>query len=111
MATLLWGRHAPSAVARRHRAGKRRVGRSRLALANRCYACTLIPSPLPLGVCRVRLFAIDVLRCPYCSGPRTLLALLTDGPLVRKILAHLALATEPPVLAPVRAPPEPALAW
>jgi len=53
-----------------------------------------------------RVFEIDALRCPYCGGKRKLIALLTDGQVVRKILAHLGLDTEPPRLAPARAPPE-----
>ncbi|MBK7645263.1 MAG: transposase [Planctomycetes bacterium] len=58
-----------------------------------------------------RVFEIDVLVCPHCGGRRKLIAFLTDGLVVRKILAHLGLSTEPPVLAPARAPPEPELAW
>ena len=58
-----------------------------------------------------RVFAIDVLVCPHCGGTRKLIALLTDGVVVRKILAHLGLSTEPPPLAPARAPPEPEFAW
>ncbi len=58
-----------------------------------------------------RVFELDVLICPHCGGPRKLIALLTDGLVVRKILAHLGLPTEPPALAPARAPPEPELAW
>jgi len=53
-----------------------------------------------------RTFAIDVLICDHCGGPRRLIALLTDGLVVRKILTHLGLDTEPPPLAPARAPPE-----
>jgi len=37
---------------------------------------------------------------------RELIAFLTDGLVVRKILEHLGLPTEPPRLAPARAPPE-----
>jgi len=58
-----------------------------------------------------RVFAIDVLTCPDCGGRRKLIALIQDGPLVRKILAHLGLPTEPPGLAPARAPPQPDFAW
>ncbi|MBK7641772.1 MAG: transposase [Planctomycetes bacterium] len=58
-----------------------------------------------------RVFEIDVLICPHCGGPRKLIAFLTDGLVVRKILSHLGLPTEPPALAPARAPPEPELAW
>ena len=58
-----------------------------------------------------RSFAIDVLTCPHCDGPRKLIALINDGLVVRKILAHLGLSTEPPPLAPARAPPEPEFVW
>ena len=57
------------------------------------------------------MFEIDALTCPYCGGKRKLIALLTDGAVVRKILEHLGLPTSPPALAPARAPPEPMLAW
>jgi hypothetical protein len=60
---------------------------------------------------RKRVFAIDVLTCPHCGGPRELIALIHDGLVVRKILTHLGLPTEPPPLAPARAPPEPDFAW
>jgi 5-methylcytosine-specific restriction endonuclease McrA len=58
-----------------------------------------------------RVLAIDVLVCPYCGGTRKLIALLTDGLVLRRVLAHLGLSVEPPALAPARAPPEPELAW
>jgi hypothetical protein len=49
-----------------------------------------------------RVFAVDVLTCPHCGGPRRLIAQLTDPVVVRKILAHLGLPTEPPRPAPAR---------
>ena len=58
-----------------------------------------------------RVFEIDALSCPCCGGRRKLIALLTDGAVVRKILEHLGLPTTAPSLAPARAPPEPELAW
>ena len=53
-----------------------------------------------------RVFEIDALTCPYCGAKRKLIALLTDGQVVRKILEHLGLSTSAPSLAPARAPPE-----
>jgi hypothetical protein len=53
-----------------------------------------------------RTFQIDVLTCPWCGGKRQLIALLTDGKVVRAILEHLGLPTAAPLLAPARAPPE-----
>jgi hypothetical protein len=58
-----------------------------------------------------RVFAIDVLTCPDCGGLRKLIALIHDGPVVKRILTHLGLPTEPPELAPARAPPQPDFAW
>jgi hypothetical protein len=49
-----------------------------------------------------RVFSIDVLRCNHCGGRRKLIALITDGVVVRKILDHLGLPTEPPILARAR---------
>ena len=59
----------------------------------------------------LRVFEIDVLVCPHCGGTRRLIALLTDGPIVRKILMHLGIPTEPPRPNPPRAPLEPRFAW
>jgi hypothetical protein len=56
-------------------------------------------------------FEIAVLTCPRCGGPRQLLAAIFDQDAIRKILTHLGLPTEPPTLAPARAPPEPLLPW
>ncbi|NOT30112.1 MAG: IS91 family transposase [Planctomycetes bacterium] len=53
-----------------------------------------------------RVFEIDVLTCPWCGGKRKLIALLTDGKVVRRILEHLGLPTTAPTLAPARSPPE-----
>ena len=58
-----------------------------------------------------RVFEIDALRCPDCGGRRKLIALLTDGQVVRRILEHLGLPTTTPGLVPARAPPELELAW
>ena len=49
-----------------------------------------------------RVFAIDVLRCNHCGGRRRLIALICDGVVVRKILDHLGLPSEPPILARAR---------
>jgi hypothetical protein len=53
-----------------------------------------------------RVFEIDVFTCPWCGGKRRLIALITDGCVVRRILEHLGLPTAAPVLAPARSPPE-----
>jgi hypothetical protein len=54
-----------------------------------------------------RVFAIDVLACAGCGGRLRLVATIEDPPVVTKILAHLGLPAEGPVLTPTRPPPEP----
>jgi hypothetical protein len=58
-----------------------------------------------------RVFAVDVLTCPHCGGTRRLIAMITEGLVVRRILDHLELPSSPPPIAPARAPPEPEFAW
>ena len=53
-----------------------------------------------------RVFAIDVLRCPRCGGRRTVLAYITEPPVVEKILVHLGLPSRPPPRAHARPPPD-----
>ncbi len=53
-----------------------------------------------------RVFAIDVLGCTACGGPRQVLAFLSEPSVVTRILRHLNLPAVPPPLAPARAPPQ-----
>jgi hypothetical protein len=53
-----------------------------------------------------RVFAIDVLVCPHCGAKRKPIALITQPEVIRKILSHLGLPTEPPRLTPARSTPE-----
>jgi len=53
-----------------------------------------------------RVFALDVLRCPSCGGRRRILAAITEGRVIRAILAALDLPTEAPVVPVARGPPE-----
>ena len=50
----------------------------------------------------VRSFHLDVLKCPKCSASMVVLALISDPPVVTKILRHLKLPTAPPPLAAPR---------
>ena len=54
---------------------------------------------LPWAELLQRVFAIDVLECPHCGTRRKLIAMISDGLVLRKILDHLGLPSEPPVLA------------
>ena len=58
-----------------------------------------------------RLFAIEVLTCPRCQGPRRLLAAIFDPDAIGKVLQSLGLPAEPPVIAPPRPPPQARLPW
>ena len=49
-----------------------------------------------------RVFLIDVLHCPHCGGRRRIVSFLTDPKVVRRILTHLGLPTEAPVVRPAR---------
>ena len=52
-----------------------------------------------------RCFAIDVQKCPRCSGRMTLRAPLTEAPSIQRLLRHLGEPTEPPKLSSARSPP------
>jgi hypothetical protein len=53
-----------------------------------------------------RIFEVFPLFCPACGGAMTIIACLTDPPVVRDILRHLDLPHRPPPLSPARAPPQ-----
>jgi hypothetical protein len=58
-----------------------------------------------------RVFALDMARCPFCQqGSLRIIAAITQGEVIRKILRHLKLATDPPPIAPARVRQE-AFAW
>jgi Putative transposase/Transposase zinc-binding domain len=58
-----------------------------------------------------RVFALDMARCPWCQrGPLRIIAAITHGEVIRKILRHLKLAVDPPPIAPARLRQE-AFAW
>jgi len=50
-----------------------------------------------------RVFALDLAHCPFCQR-RTLrlIAVITQGEVIRKILRHLKLSADPPPIAPAR---------
>src|SRR5215831_18190500 len=58
-----------------------------------------------------RVFALDMARCPFCQqGALQIIAAITQGEVIRKILRHLKLAADPPLIAPARIRQE-AFAW
>jgi hypothetical protein len=50
-----------------------------------------------------RVFAIQVLICERCGGPRRILGAVTEPHAVRRLLAALGLAAEPPPERPISA--------
>ena len=52
-----------------------------------------------------RVFGHDVLRCHHCGNRRQIIALITEPSVIRRILEHLGLPAELPLLAPARPPP------
>jgi len=58
-----------------------------------------------------RVFAVDMVRCPWCQrGSLRIIAAITQGEVIRKILRHLQRAVDPPPIAPARVRQE-AFAW
>ena len=50
-----------------------------------------------------RVFALEMGPCPFCQrGVLRLIAVITQGEVIRKILRHLKLAADPPPIAPAR---------
>jgi hypothetical protein len=52
-----------------------------------------------------RSLGLDVLACPRCGGRLTLIALIDDPAVIRRMLQHLGPPTEVPEARPARAPP------
>jgi hypothetical protein len=58
-----------------------------------------------------RVFALDMACCPWCRrGTLRIIAAITHGEVIRKILQHLKLSADPPPIAPARVRQE-AFAW
>jgi len=56
-------------------------------------------------------FALDMARCPWCQqGTLRIIAAITQGEVIRKILQHLKLSADPPPIKPARVRQE-AFAW
>jgi hypothetical protein len=52
-----------------------------------------------------RTFGVNVLVCEKCHGLMRIIALIDQPPVIKKILEHLGLPTEPPRPKPARPPP------
>ena len=50
-----------------------------------------------------RVFALDMARCPFCQqGTLRIIAAITQGEVIRKLLQHLKLSADPPPIAAAR---------
>ena len=52
-----------------------------------------------------RIFEVFPLLCPKCGGQMRLIAFVTEGMQIRKILDHIGVDSEPPHISPARGPP------
>jgi hypothetical protein len=59
-------------------------------------AAAPVPRRWPWAQLLHRVFAIEVLVCDRCAGPRRILGTVTEPHAVRRLLAALGLAPEPP---------------
>ena len=72
-----------------------------------------VESALPARTCRLpwaellrKVFALDVLACPQCSGRLQVIAFIAQVAVARRILEHLGLDSQGPPVARAQAPPE-----
>ena len=63
------------------------------------------PARIRWAVLLARIYEVLPLLCPACGGQMSILAFLTDPPVVSAILLHLDLPHRPPHLSPARGPP------
>ncbi len=59
----------------------------------------------PADVEQCGLLEVDVLTCQHCGGRRKLLDATTEPGAIRRVLEHLGLPTDVPVVSAARAPP------
>ena len=52
-----------------------------------------------------RIYEVFPLLCPKCGGQMRLIAFVTQGTQIRKILDHIGVDSEPPHISPARGPP------
>jgi len=61
--------------------------------------------------CIKKIWKDDPLVCPECMGPMKIIAFITEGPIIRKILRHLGLWDNEPARAPPPKPDTPEIVW
>ena len=72
-----------------------------------------VPKPKPSkawskswAMLMARIFEVLPLLCPRCQSPMKVVSFITDPPVVKKILVHLELSYDPPVISQARGPPQ-----
>ena len=60
------------------------------------YLCTVLIA---------RIYEVFPLLCPLCGEQMRLIAFITEGTQIRKILDHIGVDSEPPQISPARGPP------
>ena len=67
-------------------------------------ASTVRPRRLGWAQLLRRVLDVDALTCPKCATSMTVIAFLTDTPVLKRILDHMGLPSSPPPIAPARSP-------
>jgi hypothetical protein len=102
----IWNRASPILRS----GGPRRGGGTRFRCGNLGHVPQVSARPeAGLGGLLRKTFAVDVFSCPRCGGRRRVLAFLTQGSVIRRILRHLHLPELPPPQVPARGPAQQAL--
>jgi hypothetical protein len=52
-----------------------------------------------------RIYEVFPLACPMCGGQMRLIAFITEGTQIRRILTHIGVDADPPHISPARGPP------
>ena len=52
-----------------------------------------------------RIYEVFPLLCPMCGGQMRLIAFITEGTQIKKILGHIGVDSQPPRISPARGPP------
>ena len=52
-----------------------------------------------------RIYEVFPLLCPMCGGQMRLIAFITEGVQIRRVLDHIGVDSEPPRITPARGPP------
>ena len=63
------------------------------------------PAHYRWAVLIARIYEVFPLLCPLCGGQMRLIAFITEGTQIRKILDHIGVDSEPPQISPARGPP------